>query len=50
MSLVIYDGGTIHGVINIESSAVDLLASGPEAAQTVAAGLQTPVALLSMFH
>jgi hypothetical protein len=49
-SLVIFDGGTVHGVMNIESSAVDLLGQNGPAMPDVLARLQILVALLSIFH
>lgn len=49
-SLLVQDGGAVHGVMNIESSASDLLGSGAAAAQTALARLQTLTALLSVFR
>lgn len=47
---VVQDGGTVHGVMNIESSASDLLGKGTEAARTALARLQPLIALLSVFR
>jgi hypothetical protein len=49
-SLPITDGHKIHGVLNIESSADNLLGVDREAAEAVFARLQTLVALLSVFQ
>jgi hypothetical protein len=49
-SLVIQDGGAVHGVMNIESSAPDLLGKDREAAQVVIGRLQILIALLSVFR
>jgi hypothetical protein len=49
-SLVINDGKAIHGVVNIESSEIDLLGQGQESVQAIVARLQTLTALLSVFH
>jgi hypothetical protein len=49
-SIVIQDGGAVHGVMNIESSARDLLGKDRSAVQAVLARLQILVALLSIFR
>jgi len=49
-SLVVQDGEAVLGVMNIESSAPDLLGRGPDAARAALARLQPLIALLSIFR